>query len=285
MKKYIVVFLAVLFLASCSNNIHDDFLGDPDVMDGNVYVQENENNNMQDDMNNNSGNGGSTGCQVHGIEYHSIPSSLVNYVGDSGAVAEWLASVTKNITDEGCPSSTANIYGFIEYFKIPKNIFIELYNEQTMRCDYPIDLLYSGTADEVDAYYRTFDSDKELEKIKWSNLNELKMDVVALICEKSGESLNFRKHSIIELMKIAEISPKELLAIEANKVVANSSESILETAFNYDMSILSEDTKSIESLISEHSVYYLDCMFCGIEPYETPYERQVYTTKDDSEIN
>lgn len=233
----------------------------------------------------NEHSGGSTGCQVHGVEYHAIPNSLVNYVGDSEAVSEWLANVTENKTADGCPGTKACIYDFVVHFEIPKSVFIELYNDHTMRYDYPIDLLYSGTAEEIDTYYRAVDEDKELEKIKWTNLNSLKMDLVALIRDKTGESVKYREHSVIELVKMAGISEKELLVMETARVQADGENNILNASFNYDMRLLATDNKSVESLISEHSAYYLDCLFCGITPYETPYERQVGTLNAETQVD
>ena len=272
-----VIILALLLLASCANSIPEspnnvnEIHNEPASESTNEVDQSKET--LNSDSNQNSG--GSTGCQIHGVEYHAIPNSLVNYVGDSKLVSEWLVNVTENKSADGCPGINASIYGFLVHFEVPKSIFIELYNNQTMRYDYPIDLLYSGSAEEIDAYYRTVDEDKELEKIKWSNLNSLKMDLVALIRDKTGESLNYRKHSVIELVSMSGLSEKELLEMQKISRQSNEENNILNTSFNYDMSYLTTDKRSIESLLSQHSAYYLDCLFCGITPYETPYERQV----------
>lgn len=292
MKKCFIIIFALLILTSCANNIQDvsnRVNGPPDEsVHENVSTKESTSDIIHNyegaAVNSNENSGGSTGCQVHGIEYHAIPNSLVNYVGDSDAVLEWLTNVTENKTEDGCPGINACIYDFIVHFEIPKSVFIELYNDHTMRYDYPIDLLYSGTADEVDAYYKKVDENKELEKIMWFNFNELKMDLTALIREKTGKSINYREHSVIELMKLSGVSEKELLEMQTTSRQAKEENGILNTSFNYDMSYLMNDEKSVERLIAQHSAYYLDCLFCGITPYETPYERQVAENSDISGV-
>ena len=213
-------------------------------------------------------------CYVHGMAYHSYPSALTDAL-DRDAFNAWHEEAQWHIRENGCPFPQSNIYEFIHHFNIPKSRFVELYNERTIDDDYPIDLLYGGTAEAVDAYYRTSDPEKELESIKWANLRELKMHINAYIRDELHIQMKTSHCSLAELMHVAGIKAEELSSYYS-KGHAVSPENRYDTIFDYDPAAVGYTTDaSFEKVLARYTAYYLDCAICGLTPYDTPYDRQV----------
>ncbi|MBQ7940685.1 MAG: hypothetical protein IJ281_09975 [Clostridia bacterium] len=213
-------------------------------------------------------------CYVHGMAYHSYPSALTNAL-DRDAFNAWHEESQWHTRENGCPFPQSNIYEFIHHFNIPKSRFVELYNERTIDDDYPIDLLYGGTAEAVDAYYRTSDPEKELESIKWANLRELKMHINAYIRDELHIQMKTSHCSLAELMYVAGIKAEELSSYYS-KGHAVSPENRYDTIFDYDPAAIGYTTDaSFEKVLARYTAYYLDCAICGLTPYDTPYDRQV----------
>lgn len=213
-------------------------------------------------------------CYVHGMAYHSYPSALTDAL-DRDAFNAWHEESQWHTRENGCPFPQSNIYEFIHHFNIPKSRFVELYNERTIDDDYPIDLLYGGTAEAVDAYYRTSDPEKELESIKWANLRELKMHINAYIRDELHIQMKTSHCSLAELMYMAGIKAEELSSYYS-KGHAVSPENRYDTIFDYDPAAVGYTTDaSFEKVLARYTAYYLDCAICGLTPYDTPYDRQV----------
>ncbi len=213
-------------------------------------------------------------CYVHGMAYHSYPSALTDAL-DRDAFNAWQEEAQWHTRENGCPFPQSNIYEFIHHFNIPKSRFVELYNERTIDDDYPIDLLYGGTAEAVDAYYRTSDPEKELESIKWANLRELKMHINAYIRDELHIQMKTSHCSLAELMYVAGIKAEELSSYYS-KGHAVSPENRYDTIFDYDPAAIGYTTDaSFEKVLARYTAYYLDCAICGLTPYDTPYDRQV----------
>lgn len=97
-------------------------------------------------------------CTVHHSDYHSIPTELALYVGESAA-NEWIAARDPESEDDGdgCPCSGRNIKAFIEEFDIPREIFAakaDLAHHPTYDCE----LLYGEDADTLELYFRDTDA-------------------------------------------------------------------------------------------------------------------------------
>ena len=113
---------------------------------------------------------------VHGYGYHTFPGRLTEYVGED-RFDEWFEEVGKDYvhTTTDCPCKSSNLYEFIRYFNVPKEATINAYNENTRYyylCTLNIDLLYDGTAEENDQFYREVfnDSAERYRKINFYSM-------------------------------------------------------------------------------------------------------------------
>ena len=77
--------------------------------------------------------------------------------------------------------------------------------------------------------------------------------------------------SMIEIIYAASISREQM---EANIAEANSMMSSVNgvNAYDYDLDSVYNERGRMEELIKEHSAFYMDLLFCGLEPRELPYE-------------
>lgn len=93
-------------------------------------------------------------CTVHHGDYHSIPTELALYVGES-TTDEWIKARDPESVDDGdgCPCSERNIKAFIDDFEIPREVFAvkaDLAHCATYDCE----MLYEKSAEEIDEYFR-----------------------------------------------------------------------------------------------------------------------------------
>lgn len=101
--------------------------------------------------------GGTALCKVHEEIYHMVPDFLAE-LRDANEMFEWANSLkideskVKSTTE--CPYEY-NIKLLIDKFGITKEEFIEAY-PFTSAGAVDVDLLYNGTAEEIDGYYRNF---------------------------------------------------------------------------------------------------------------------------------
>ena len=108
--------------------------------------------------------GGELKCKVHHQDYHSIPVSLIDYVGKD-TFDEWVENYPRKEglvnSDTECPNEF-NIKQFVDIFDVPREVFEEKVN----LLSYPtfnIELIYSGSADDVDEYFRDITEMNKLE--------------------------------------------------------------------------------------------------------------------------
>lgn len=225
MKKLVLIMLSALIMVSCANNsaeINSSESG------GHEY-------------------GGIIECE-HTISYHSISYTLIDYVGNE-EFDKW--------TDSQNYEST-NIVNFIRDFNIPKEVFIEYYNETInyYTHDYDIDLIYSDDDEAIEEYFRDKEASEE-RLAKKSNLFELK----SWICYDAGiENINYRKVSVKELVELAGRSADESIAKSINANTAS---------FKTDGSIFWDELLSIDDPY-ESDDYFLKNVIVPSENEEEP---------------
>lgn len=221
-------------------------------------------------------------CMVHKIEFHSYPWNMIEYVGEENFY-KWVekAESVVNGNNNECRFPNANIYEFIKYFNYPKDVFIEQFNtDPWVSGDYNIDLLYSDDIDAIEKYYR-YDESKEIERIKQSNFNLIKMNIILENSDKIGDEINWKNTSLVKLIKLAglDISAVKQQATKSNELM--SPDSKYQTKYNYNFNIIStKSADEIDKMIYEYTPFYLDCLICGEIPYDTPYDKQVAENKE-----
>ena len=219
--------------------------------------------------------GGDGYCRVHKDEYHSFPAFITDWVVNQGKdYRAWMDGALERSADvdSDCPYTCATIYEFTEYFDIPREIWIEYYNIPVIMAYLNVDLLYDGSAEDNDKYYRltSFDEEDFMEKEKWRKFKEMKHTVMQM-SKAEGKTTGW---SLVQLAHSAGLSDwSKVLPVQDFK------ESSTEFIYNPDaLSVLPE--KSIEEIIENYTPFYLDCLVCGVTPYNTPYERQVALNRE-----
>ncbi|MBQ2827216.1 MAG: hypothetical protein IJF13_08325 [Clostridia bacterium] len=219
--------------------------------------------------------GGDDYCMVHISEYHSFPAFVTDWVINQGKdYRTWMDNALEQSADvdSDCAYSCANIYDFTEHFDIPKEIWIEYYNISPKPEYINIDLLYDGSAEDNDKYYRLTNIDEEFkaENNKWREFRELK-HAVKLMSKAEGRNTSW---SLVQLAHTAGVTNLSTVL-----PVQDFKKSSTEFIYNPDaLSVLPE--KSIDEIIEKYTPFYLDCLVCGVTPYNTPYERQVALNRE-----
>lgn len=238
MKKPLLILLSALMLASCAGK--------------NAEVTNN-----QETVSSESGMkecGDIIECE-HTISYHSINSTLIDYVGQE-EFNKWCAS--RSNPDPYAMSEDINIVNFIRDFNIPKDVFISDYYD-TMDYymeDYDIDLIYSDDDKAIEEYFRDKDASEERIERKVS-LFELK----SWICYDAGiENTNYRKTSVKELVELAGRSADESIAKSLN--ASNAS-------FKMDDSIFWDELLSIDDPY-ESDEYFIKNVIVDSDDEEEP---------------
>lgn len=222
--------------------------------------------------------GGTDICCIHEIDFHEYSIELINsYVGEE-RFRLWHDKAEKIKAEEGCRYPEGNLYKFIHYFDIPKEIIIELYNSSYQ--DICVDLIYEEDEEAVDLYYRLpIDEERKENQEKWKQFYYTKgkfviknWDMFSTIPDW-GRNTHVFEYSLIELCSMTGIPFSDCAAFMAE--VKNNSLSHIHH-FDYDAEyFLSKSDDEIGGLIAAHTPYYLDSIFCGLEPYDSRYERQV----------
>ena len=262
----ILVLVCIVTFACSSNADVNDPSNTINIGDSTNIEAMNTSNNDIDDF---DPMGGDKYCSVHKEGYHSISILLINQLDEQQDFNKWVEESMKlsSAIKSDCPYSQSTIYEFVNYFNISKDTIIDLYNRQKLKSYINIDLLYSGTAEENDKYYRTLNENQSIleEYEKWVKFDEMKHSVMKK-SKAEDKSMNW---SVVQLAYSAGIT-------DLSKVlpVQDFKESSTEFIYNADaLSALPE--KSVEEIIEKYTPYYLDCLVCGVTPYNTPYERQV----------
>lgn len=216
-------------------------------------------------------NGGTSPCYVHDMLYHCFPYTWVETVGED-AFRAWFAETESASTEDeyGCPYPLQNIYAFVHAFDYPKDVFIEQYNTDiTIDWCFQVDLLYGDDAAAVESYYRI--SQNEIRKQRKSNesLRTLKWSLLDQHPDKLRDYVNWKEHSLLEMLEIVGIDPSDAQALTAQDASLNE-----DLPLHFDaVAAMSADEQ--KELMTAHSAFYQDCVLLGETPYETPYEKQV----------
>ena len=267
MKKNVITLLVLLFClftVSCVENQPDDT---PDIS---TITSDNTTDatNLETQAPSDPPIGGTNICTIHLEGYHTYPLTIMRYVGEE-KFYKWIDE-REETSDTIVPYSGCNLYNFysfIDYFEISKEQLIEWYNTGVLEWYHDIDPLYNGSAEEIEQHYRNTD-ELEIEREKRRYFDQLKIDIIANNTNVFGMTTNYRTHSLIELMMRAGYKD-----IKEVKAIGNYERGY---EFDYNENILSSFAeKSIDEIIEKYTPYYLDCLVCGVTPYNTPYERQV----------
>lgn len=245
---------------------------DPDPAD---TAETNDSNTADTTENTYSANGGTGGCNVHSEAYHGFPHELIEHTNEE-EYREWFDTnekMSENYNDNGC-IWTANIYDFVHELNIPKEVFVDFYNRSGYYYyrDYDIDLLYNGTAEENDAYYRDYSERENTVMAKRGAFDQVKGYIIttrfAELQQALGEKMtSFGNVSLAEAVYVLEMSREELEAI-----IAQSKELVPNVLrYDYDLDLIYNQREYVEGLIEEHSAFYVDLLFCGEEPREEAY--------------
>lgn len=240
-----------------------------------VTSETNDSNTADTTENTYSANGGTSGiCTVHAESYHSFPYELTEYVGsekfDAWNEADNIASI--GYDDRGCMWK-GDIFDFIHEFDIPKDVFIKWYNETNSYYvyDYDIDLLYEGTAEENEEYYRNHEDRQEnimrprscFSTIKSVAYNRNKDAII----NKYGKDRYITTMSLIDIIYTCNIPREDFEALtkEADQKLYGAPQ------YDYNLDLVYNEREYVEQLMKEHSIFYMDLLFCGEEPREQAY--------------
>ena len=215
--------------------------------------------------------GGTSPCYVHDLLYHCFPYTWVETVGEDAFNAWFAETETASSEDEyGCPYPLQNVYAFIHALNYPKDIFVEQYNTDiTIDWCFQIDLLYGNDPAAAESYYRTSQAEISKQRKKNEALRTLKWDLLDRYPNKLQSYVNWKTHSLLEMLEIIGVDLGDVQAMTAQ--AASASENL---PLHFDtVAALSEDER--KALMTEHSAFYQDCVLLGETPYETPYEKQV----------
>lgn len=227
MKKYVSIcslILSVLFLFSCSVTHRQT-----STTTQNEY-------------------GGIIECPVHSMDYHSFDDVFIQYVG-SDAFNEWLDEQTESGSQDDC------LFGFgfpdfIEDFDITEETYYSLF-EDTMSSymyDHPAELLFDGTHEEVEAYYR----DIEACSIRLEQ-KQCIMELKQALAEKADAIIpNIRTISIGELRSVSGLTESEFQTVVQN--------------INSTKSYINISADNIDSVVSEKDMLFVNISEITISP-------------------
>ncbi|MBQ4055103.1 MAG: hypothetical protein IJD17_05255 [Clostridia bacterium] len=291
MKRIIALLLLLLMLfnlASCNNSSNeteidgtyiesiDDTLLKADEVDqpSNDTEEINDSDPADTEENSYSANGGTGDCTVHSVVYHGFPYDLIETIGEE-KFDNWLENCKKkseDYNDNGCIYAS-NIYDFVHDLNIPKEAFVDFYNRSGYYYlrDYDIDLLYDGTAEENDAYYRDYLERENTIMAKRGAFDHVKGYIfttrMSELIKVLGEDLSSGKVSLAEMVYILDMPREEL-----ESIIAQSKELVpYLLRYDYDLDLIYNQREYVEELIEEHSAFYIDLLFCGEEPREEAY--------------
>ncbi len=205
-KQVILLLISIFYLFSCSASPHSDALS------------------QKNDF------GGIVECPVHSIDYHAFDDALIQYVG-SDAFDEWLHIQEEKGSNDDCLFG----YGFPDFikdFQISEDTYYSLFEDTISyyMYDHPTELLFHGTEDEIEAYYRDLENNR-LRLAKKQCIFELKE---ALVRNSGNKIDNLRDVSIEELYLASSLSENELAdiikSINAPKQYVQIAEDLIFTA-------------------------------------------------------
>lgn len=224
--------------------------------------------------------GGTSPCYVHDMLYHCFPYTWVETVGED-AFNAWFAETETALSEDenGCPYPLQNVYTFIHAFNYPKGVFVEQYNTDiTIDWCFQVDLLYGNDPAAAESYYRTSQAEISKQRKKNEALRTLKWDLLDQYPDKLQSYVNWKEHSLLEMLEIVGINLSDVQAMTAQGASLNG-----DLPLHFDaVAAMSADEQ--KELMTEHSAFYQDCVLLGETPYETPYEKQVADNEETARI-
>lgn len=222
-------------------------------------------------------------CVYHRLVYHDFFPKLIT----EEEYEEWKefmdASYIGDEVEEGqCPRPDCNIYEFIHRYNIPKEYLIEEYNNGywvSEHQDYDIELLYGDDPEAceqyyVKEYYYNIDG-KTADLNKRRNFGNLKFYIFTL-WDVDNEVRNENKNSSIAerfLLSGATIEQiEERIEFYKQRTISSGKEY---HSYDYNLDLLRMSEAELRELIDTKTPFYIDCLFCNITPYDTPYEKQL----------
>ena len=209
-------------------------------------------------------------CHVHDVCYHSLPSSLIEYVGEDVAYA-WFEQTSIRDETSDCPYPNGTIYEFIHHFEIPQSVMEEMYLSKNYESRvWNLDLLYSDDKQAVDEYYRDIE---RLQKItdKRRAFGNLKFAIFVENenewSEKFGNSRTTLQISLGEIVSALNITRSELenYAEESVDPGCESYDYNYDAIYNADGSIRGTGVTLFST--DPEPALAADAAFCGIDDY------------------
>ncbi len=192
MKKnlFCIFVIFIFFLQGCKGaKSSDEFISTDEITNEKTIIDPHSCNHLQ----------GSA------YSFHIIETDFINYVGWENYTL-WLDSEHESKAE--CYYFGINIYYFIKYFNIPKEVFVNIYNNSTSMAymrDYNIELLYGGNEEELYKYYENGGRNEETKKLTFvlDVKNKLISDFVLKNLKKQDENFDrnqYLKFSIPQLI-------------------------------------------------------------------------------------
>ena len=101
------------------------------------------------------------------------------------------------------------------------------------------------------------------------HLRDMKWNLIDKYPDKLRDYVNWKEHSLLEMLEIVGIDPSDAQALTAQDASLNE-----DLPLHFDaVAAMSADEQ--KELMTAHSAFYQDCVLLGETPYETPAEKQV----------
>ena len=278
LSNILLIFCLLLSFVSCSkNNIEiNNISNDKNQSEINLAKIDTQNTYSDNtEIDNEAIGGGLNECihaSVFNDSFHSFSVELIKYV-NSEKFEEWI-NLEHKVTNE-CQYYGVNIYEFIKYFNISKDVFSDLYyNTSTYyNHDYNIDLLYNGNVDKI---YKYYENGGNYEEFKKRSLDyAVKIDLSSYIGdaqysewkEKNGYSsvISWSIPEIIYEFDISQDTLKNIVAIYKNpdilepEVISDDNAEIIEitNTYDYDYDKIYNHSDELIKLINEDFPSYM----------------------------
>ena len=193
--------------------------------------------------------GGTGGCLVHDNSYHGYLAEFIDYVGRD-RFEKWYEETSGdyNYSETDCPCKSSNIYEFVHYFNFPKEEFIRVYNGNYgyyYSNGWDIDLLYEGTAEENDGYYRKKRTDPD--NYRKRNFDSLKTYIYTKRFGELTEAAGSAPGSLNDLSLIGMIYLLDMPRKELEGLISESVDGFvgdMRSLYGYDIDAVYNERKN-----------------------------------------
>jgi len=224
--------------------------------------------------------GGSQHCEMHNEQYHQFLSELTEPL-DHEEIVSWVQAITdenKDVVTE-CTQPGVNIKTFVDRFQIPRETF-EAYCNSRWACVHNIDLLYSASMEDIEAYYQDVDK-RSATSMKQERLRRAKSNIITnhttdeQLAGKSEEEraaiekeVEFsEKVSMLRLIQLFQVEKAELdEAIEEAAAWIHASD---QYDYQFDLAYNEDGTLKDFTIDPDKTVVELDAQFAGVDNFFT----------------